>query len=496
MASDFLRRALGRRGGPRRFAAIASPHGIHVAEYRRDRHGLEILASVRGASPGADPAALGSALADAVESIGGPGGHLALAISGYGSAHHILTLPTADPELLRPVVRRELLRYYPNLDEPVVDFTAGAPMEGSGRQGGKAREMLVGAVPRPVGEKLHATLRERGVRLQHLTVLPQAVQRVFDAFDGSADPVVALLLLESGPLIGCFHGGALRLFIEPPTDVHGRPLREPGAVAEQVERANLFLRQQFPGVAVDQVLVAAPAKELDAIKATLSDRLESKIRTLSDAPPGSLAALGAALDYEATDPLTLLPGPLRPPTRSQSWTRHLAAAAAAVMVFAAAWWAGAGILVARAEADRALEADRAVRDEVPWLSGAMTTLDARSAHEQRVAFLRQTVASRDNVRAALAAVSEAAGPAVRLDHMSMQRTDEGWRLQLRGIATGTSAADAYRAWDTMYRGVAERLPVIRAEPGEAQGIDDPEGAPVAVAFDMSFIVLWDSDLER
>ena len=193
---------------------------------------------------GTDPQRLGLSLAEAVESLGGRGGTLELGLSGFGSAHHILPLPMAPRDVLEPVVRRELLRYYPDLRDPVVGFTEGPEVEPGD---GPRRELLVGAVPRELAETLHRVLAAREITLSHLTILPRALQGVYDTFDGGEPPAVAVLLLESGPLIGCFQTGALRLYIEPPLDIHGRPVRAAKAVADQVSRATLFLRQQFPG---------------------------------------------------------------------------------------------------------------------------------------------------------------------------------------------------------------------------------------------------------
>ena len=501
MAPSLLDRILPRRVAGRRFAAVVSPQGLHLVEYGRERDGLALHGGIRQTDVGTEPESLAASLADAVESLGGRGGELALALGGFGTAHHILTLPHAEHEVLRPVVIRELGRYYPNLDDPVVDFVPGGEVLGASPP---KQEILVGAVPRRLSLALARALEERRITLRHLTVLPEVLQTLFETFDGSMEPAVMVITMETGLLIGCFYGGALRLFIEPPQDVHGRPVREPDAIVEQVERANLFLRQQFPTESVSRVLLAAPNGRYEAIEAALRSGIASDVTRLADAPAGSLAALGAALDAEGAHPLQLLPEGVRPRTRAERWTRRLATAAAAVIMAAAVWWAGAGMTVARVEADRARTLERRVTTELAWVAGVERTLDARRAHAERVAYLERTADEQAATRRILAAVAAVAPTGIRLDTLEVTRQGTGWRLGLAGHAHGASSAAAVRAIDQLYRGIPARLPAEELALGELRDVPDTErdtgvgagGAPVAIGFDMSFIVQWPSDSQR
>ena len=501
MAPSLLERVLPRRAGTRLFAAVASPQGLNLVEYGRERDGLVLHGGIRQADAGSDAESLAASLADAIESLGGRGGELALALGGFGTAHHILTLPVADHEILRPVVSRELDRYYPNLDDPVVDFVPGAEVVGSSP---RKQEVLVGAVPRSLSLALARALEERQITLRHLTVLPEVLQTLFRTFDGSMEPAVMVLAMETGLLIGCFQGGALRLFIEPPQDVHGRPVRDHDAVVEQVERANLFLRQQFPTENVSRVLLAAAGGEYEGIATALRSGIASEVTRLTDAPAGSLAALGAALDAEATRALQLLPEGVRPRTRSQRWTRRLATAAAGVVMAAAVWWAGSAMTVARVEADRARTLERRVTTELAWVTGVERTLSARRAHGERVAYLERTAEEEAATRRILAAVAGAAPTGIRLDTLEVTRQGSGWRLALAGRAEGATSAAVVRAIDQLYRGVPARLPAEELELGELRDLRNTErdtavetgGAPVAIGFDMSFIVQWPSDSQR
>ena len=458
----FLDRLLSPGGASRHFAAVAGPHGVHAVEYRRERGEVVLVAGVRQSAGGTDTEALAVAVADAVEALGGGGGTLSLAVSGYGTAHHVLSLPAADEEILRPIVRRELLRYYPELDDPVIDFAVPAEAGGGAST---SREMLVGAAPRGVAVELSQRLGERGIVLHHLTVLPDVLQTLYDTFDGSEAATVVVVVLETGALIGCFHLGALRLFIEPPQDVHGRPVRDPTAVAEQVERANLFLRQQFPNVRVDRVLLAAPSGEVDALRSALEEQLDSRVSSLADVPGGSLAALGVALSADRVPRFQLLPAAVRPRTHSERVTRRVSVAAGALIVLAALWWAGAGLRVARAEAARAEAVETEVSSVLPEVNRTSEILNARRAHHLRLVFLDETAASRVEARRILAGVAAESRPEVRLESLVIQRVEAGWSVSLAGRSEGGSSAVAVRAIDGLYRGMQERLPVVQAEFG-------------------------------
>ena len=490
---SLVDRALQRRSVTRHFAAVAGPTGVHVVRYSRERGGLALDAGIRRKAPGSDVDGLADAIAEAVEALGGGEADLALALSGFGSAHHILSLPAADTEILRPIVRRELLRYYPDLEDPLIDFVfPAAAVAGESTN----REMLVGAVPRRVATTLAQALRERGITLRHLTVLPQILQSLYDTFDGQEEPAVMVVVMESGTLIGCFHEGALRLFIEPPKDVHGRPVRTPDAVTEQVERANLFLRQQFPNVRVSRVLLAAPAGEAVALRDALDARLGSRVIELAEVPAGSLAALGTALAADRAADFELLPAELRPRTAAERLTRRLALVAAALVAAGATWWAGAGMNVARTQADEAQQLERSVSRVLPALNRAERVLEARRGHQLRLVFVEETAAARSEVRRILAGIAAEARPAVRLDTLTIRRSDGAWSVVVAGRAEAVSSAAAVRAIDGLYRGIADRLPVLEAEFGGMDGISGGGSAPVAIGFDMSFIVQWQTDLAR
>ncbi len=493
MAKQALLDRLLAGGGARRFAAVAGPQGVHMVEYGRDRGTVALKAGILQTAPGTDADSLAAALVAALTGLGAQGGELSLALSGFGTAHHILTLPEADPEILRPIVRRELLRYYPDLDDPEVDFALGPEVEGAASPN---REILVGAVPRRTGTRLSRALAEEGVVLRQLTVMPQVLQSLYDAFDGKDSPAVMVLVMESGALIGCFNRGALRLFIEPPQDVHGRPVRNPAAVTEQVERANLFLRQQFPNAPGGRVLLAAPAGEYEALETALEERVAARVSRLSEIPAGSLAALGAALAAEEASSLQLLPQEVRPRTPAERLTRRLAVTAGTLVALAAVWWAGAGMRVARVEAERAGEVERQVSAVLPAVNRTGEVLEERRAHELRLKFLEETAATGTEVRRVLAGLASETRAAVELERLTVERSREGWLVELAGRAEARGSAEAVRAIDALYRGIPERLPVAEAEFGGMQSAAEGGGAPVAIAFDMSFIVLWQSDLPR
>ena len=147
---------------------------------------------------------------------------------------------------------------------------------------------------------------------------------------------------------------------------------------------------------------------------------------------------------------------------------------------------------------------REVRTELAWLTGVREILESRRAHQGRLEFLETTTARRAETRRILAGVAAAAPPAIRLDTLRIERTDDVWTLALSGRAESGTAASAVEAVDALYRGIPARLPAEELEFGELRDLQDSEGdtgiaagsAPVAIGFDMSFIVQWPTDSRR
>lgn len=482
--------------GRRAFSAALSPGGVLVARYRYTGDELQVEQWVAERVALEDVDAALDRLADTVESMGGRGSNLALAMSGFGSSHHILSLPPAPPEVLRPVVEREMGRFYPDLKQPVLDFVLAG--EVTDREGPK-RDVLVGAIPRGVVERIHDALKDRGVALEHLTIMPRVVDHVFKAFDGSTRPSVMVVLAKTGPLIGCFRDGELRLFSEPPRlQPSGDAAR---GVVEHVERGALFLHQQFPFDREERVVMVAEAEAFEIMSTAIRAALDTEVTAadLAGSTPDAITALGAALDAASEYGLNLVPEPLRPAPATERWARSLGVAAFLVLAVAAVLW-GWGAAGAARTVDQRLSVlnARLDREFVP-VSEMRAVLEERRSHAERLAFLREGAQRQDRVQQMLRAVAASAPADIILDSLSVERdTDLGaWHLGVTGRATGVGSAAAVRAVDALYRGVPERLPVDEVVLDRLGSLlEDNASGSVAVDFEMSFIVRWEADLER
>ncbi len=479
--------------GGRRFSAMLLPGGVVVVEYRQSGDELETLqlAADRTHLEGLDEAA--DLLGNTVESLGGRGGRLALALGGFGASHHILELPPAEEELLRPVVTREMARFYPDLRDPVIDFVlAGAVAD----EESSKRDVLVGAVPRATALRLQGALAERGVTLEHLTILPRVVEHVFDATDASTRPSVFVALATTGPVIGCFHESDLRLYSEPPR-IHARGDTMDGVV-EHVERGALFLRQQFRSEGAERVVVVAAPEVTEALTGAIRDRMGVEVRVLdSPAGPDALLALGPAMDMAGPESLDLLPESARPRPAAARWARRLAVAAALVVGVAALLWSWRAVEAARLLDARVDALDAELNRVLVPMNRIRSVVESRRSHAERLAFLAAEERRRDRVQEVLRAVADAAPPALELHELVLERDEDqdAWRLSVVGTAAGAGSAAAVRAVDGLYRGIPARLPV------EELSLDALDGAlpaaeRVAIDFEMSFIVRWDGDLER
>lgn len=484
-------------GAPvRHFAGLVSPAGLHMAEYRHARGGVEVVQyQFQGAA--GDRTEAPARVAGVAEAMGGRRGRLSLAVSGFGSTHHILALPPADREILRPIVEREMRRFYPDVEDPYIEFiTSGSAVEGDTLR----QELLVGAVPRSLASAFRERLAARAIDLENLTIFPRVVQALHDQLIGVSDPAVVLILMESESLVGCFHEGQLRLFSEPQAQVRDEGGRDWGRAVEHVDRGRLFLRQQFD-VEVDQVFLAAPRQEREAVVSLLRETLEVAVHSFGPAgiPPGALAALGAALAAQGEGELNMLPPEMQPPSQGERWSRALGIAAGVVVALAAILWSWQGVALARTNAEGLEGARTQLEDRVGFVGSAQDVLFERAAHAERLAFLEASEEERAQVQRILAGFGGLVSGGAQLDRLSLTRAPDGWQVALSGTAVGETVAQTHRSIDRLYRGIPSRLPV--QGPVDLGNLDtapavDGGGGAVAIAFEMSFIVSGEWNLQR
>jgi Tfp pilus assembly PilM family ATPase len=470
---------------PRRFGAALDPSGLFLVEYRKTRNGVEVVRSLRDLTVLADPREAAKRLAELVRGAGAEEARLALAVSGWETCHHILALPPASDEHLRPIVERELRRFYPELQDPQVAFTRGGWLE---ERGVRKQEVLVGGFPRAAAEAVHHELARSGIVLEQLTILPEVVQRLYDLYVTGEETTALALLLPTGPVLGFFHGGALRLFSAPPP----RARRGGGAadpLLEQLERGILFLRQQFRGALLERIMVSAEAADADRLAEVLQQHLPLATRQLGPVGlnPGALLALGAALSADEGRSVNLLPHALRPAPLAQRLGRVLWSAAAAVLLIAASAWAWDGLRrVELAAAERNALA-REVELRIGPLAAIRPALSERQSHERRIRFLEGLATERRQLQEVLWAVGQETPGAIRLDALALERRGEAWHARLQGTARSESSAGAVRAVDRLVRGLERRLASTQVR---VERLDYPD-ADAPAAFDgvvMSFAV--------
>ncbi|MBA3467407.1 MAG: hypothetical protein H0T21_08350, partial [Gemmatimonadaceae bacterium] len=138
-------------GRVRLFGAFIEPQGIHAVEYEREANGISVLRHLADESRVSGMADGGERLATLIGAGDGSRTSVSAAIRGFGSGYQIMMLPHAAPDILRPIVRRELARLYPDIDNPRVDFVLGGEIDRRRREradaGAAPLELLAAAVP-------------------------------------------------------------------------------------------------------------------------------------------------------------------------------------------------------------------------------------------------------------------------------------------------------------------------------------------------------------
>lgn len=477
------------------YAAVLTPTGAHVIRYRRRRRLLEVeqYRGVTTVYESVEQAADG--LADLLEAEGARDGRVALAIAGFGTYHHLLSLPPATPDLLEPILHREMRRFFPDLYEkgkpnPYLSSVAAGPP--SPRSDSPMRDLLVAAIPRETVGELRTALGARGIRLDHLTVVPAAVVRLHESFVGDVQASAIALVLPRYSLAAFFYEGALKLFTEPPAGAREATADSSRLVADQVERGILYLRQQFRGARPQAIWMAAEPELAEQVEEALAGRTEAGVRELDPGePPGSLVALGAALNSLDPTALDLLPAEFRPPSPTERWTRALGVATAAVLLLAMGWWALSGVRAEASAAQRMRAAQEAIVPRSTALARIQPIVDERQAHGIRSEILRTIVAEREKLPELLWPIQDFE-PAVAIQAFQLTRSSDGWYGSISGTARSYTSADAAATVDAFFRELSLELPEGSLQLDDlAYGTGaDPEQMPVgvAVSFRMSFIV--------
>lgn len=491
----------------RRFGALIDPDRVYVIEYLRQAAGIEIIdhRSVARSMPSAEKAA--DAVIELIRPLARPGeAQLAAAIRGFGISYQLLTLPPAGADVLAPIIDREMRRLFPDIVDPLVGFAVGGyidrrtgrPVSAPAKKGLPERrnpmptgealplEILAAVAPGHVVSTVAGKLERAGIRLDHLTVVPQAMARLYREVNGSPEPGALAIMLQGAPVIGVFEGGDVRFISEPPPSDEGLSAVDVQTVIDQVGRARMYLRQHFRGADVERIFVAADPADQAHVDAVLNAALNIEVVPLAPAmgPPAAIAALGSVLNAEAGSEMVLYPSP-QDLLRAEAERRQRVWKAAAAAVCAVAVAVAMFMTVSAAVAARELRAERAAADaQSARIAPALTVIDERRANVDRIAAMQEHQARRQRLARLLNGIRLAQPPNVGLSSATITRAGDSWRVEIAGTAVGASGADVLEGIAEFSRELPARIPLesFRLDSFEYAG----EGGEISGNFKVSF----------
>lgn len=451
----------------RSFGALIGHDAVTLVEYQAERGGIRVVGTWTDTTPSGSVHEALSRLSSLITSQGVRRARLALAIEQFGVFHHVMTLPPAADDVLRPVVMREVQRVF-GIPDPVVVFTRGTAQER--RDPTRAdertapRQLFVAGAPRETIGALRSELASKGIQLEIATVVPKAMHSLYEAAGAGLEATAVLVCLESGPHLAFFLDGRLELAIDPPIALEGdRPTVS--MILDQVERGAVYFRQQFRGATATRVLLAARADEYRELAAALEDRLSARVAPLfaGQASPEAVIAMGAVLEARHAKPLDLYP---HPPTAADRMAVMLrgpngaVAAAAGVALIAAVWAAAQVASVSRAQNEtEALR--KSLREALPAVAPMRAIAERREATVKQVGFVRDAVNERATIARTLAAIGSTLPAGAVLDTLSLARAPNGWSSHVAGTVSGASAAQAVHGLEALMESIRTR-PTVSA----------------------------------
>jgi hypothetical protein len=447
----------------RHFAALMEHEGVYLVEFAREKSGFRVVGdwADRRSTERVEDALV--SLSELLRQQQIRRATLAIAMQQFGTFHHVMTLPAAGDEVLRPIINREVQRVF-GIPEPVFAFVRGGADER--REGARANpetaplHIFVGGAPRSTVDALAAGLAIKGIDVQGVTVVPEAIRQVYASAARSTEPTAVVVCLSGGPHLSFFVDGHMALAIEPPIALEGDYSIDPSAIVDQIDRGAIFLRQQYRGAQATELLLAAPAELFDAVASAVEGASGMRVKSLAnDLPsPEAVVALGAVLDAGARQSVDLFP---HPPTLEQRarealrGPRGVAAAAALVAAIAFLWF---GVQYASISQTRhKVEALRAsLMRELPTLDPIKHVANRRAGYVGAVTAIQQARNERAQFTSVLSAIASLAPTGLTFDSLSVARRADGWSGDLSGHVVGSSAADALRALDRFFGTVHDR----------------------------------------
>lgn len=445
-----------------RVGAYVCPRGVFAIVCRDAPSGVEVERTfeapfgLRTAEEAADH------LVSVLQSAGIARSSVSVAMRGFGAAHHSLQMPPANDALLEPVIEREMRRLEPQLGDCAVQWMSLPPLE-SGLTGPTTapsqRSVLATAAPADVIVAFQQRLHDAGHRLEHLTTLPIAVQRLMEQFDSGTGTIATVVPLPDGAYIGFMLSGGVRLVVEPPLPQD--QAHEAAALAEEVDLAATFVRQQFRGASIDRVALIGARPSLTELKTTIGERLRIPAKQIEaeTLTPVGFVALGAVLDARSADPQSL-GGATRAKAKSPALSRLETVSRVAVFVLAlvGVWTVAETVRTVRA--DRALQtAIRRIEQDDFGLAPVRETAAQRRMVSHALDAVRLSASDRVEVQSALAGVAAVMRPPARVDTVRLGWSDGKWHAVLVGGIESTSNARAVQTLHDFYRELPQRIPL-------------------------------------
>ena len=470
--------------------AYVCPRGVHGVEVKATRAGVEVLRSFElgGRLESADAAA--RSLARSLDNNGITGADVAVVARGFEIGHHALSLPPARPEMLAPIIEREVRRLEPQLTDAAIGWMPLPDEEQPSADQPAQRQFLVAAAPSATVARFESALQESGHTLLHFTALPAAFQRLTEQFDAQRATTAQLVPLPDGLFLGLYLGGGVRITIEPP--IQEQDALEGAAMAEETELGATYVRQQFRGAQVERAVIVGPAMLWPDTQSMLIDRLGIPVERLDidGLSAAGVAALGAVLDARSPAPLSL-GGTVahRKEREKQAVVRNTALAAVAAVVVVAAWSVFQAL-----DARRSDERLRQARARLEQLSASVgpirQTADQRRLVRDAGGLVRLSVTDRTELQNALVAISGGILGPIRLDSLGMERGSSGWIAALAGSATGATSGGAVQALHDFYRLLPRRLVLEELALEQMSYLDTSaaDGTGARVAFQLSFVI--------
>jgi hypothetical protein len=475
-----------------RVGAYVCPRGVFAIECRNADSGVEVdrtFDAPFGLKTGEEAA---DHLVSVLQSAGIARASVSMTIRGFGVAQHILQLPPASDALLGPVIEREVRRLEPQLGAFALQWMSLPPLD-SGVTGAPnapvQRSILATAAPSEIVAAFEQRLQGAGHRLEHLTTLPVAVHRILEQFDSGTGTIATVLPLPDGAYIGFALAGGVRLIVDPPLPQD--PAHEAAALAEEVDLAAMFVRQQFRGAHIDRIVLIGARPSLSELKGTIGERLRIPVKQIEaeTLTPVSFVALAAVLDAGAPDPQSL-GGATRSRAVSPALSRLETTSLVAVFLLAlVAFWTVA-------ETARTVRADRALRSALHQiaqddfgLAAVRQTAAQRRMVSHALEAVRLSAADRVEVQSALAGVATVIRAPAHLDSLRLAWLDGAWRAVVVGGIESSSNARAVQTLHDFYRELPQRvaldsLRLDRLTYGDADELRDAEGG--SVRFQLSF----------